>query len=850
MPYTVKKPPEWLKNLPDGAIKLGVETFNAVMAETEDEEKARIASWVAIKKKYEKGDDGEWRAKMDVSLDDVRNMIWEAVNARDKDCYLEQVYGGYIIYQKEAKFYKVGYSILDGKAAIGDNPVEVQKEWVETQSRQAEVDDTATSLIRVVQAKDAEGTAWEVLICEPGFTKNGWHHTEDVLRDAAGLFEGVDVNLYDLPQGTTHVPIEMFGSKGWMVKNKAGWIDSVRYVAGEGLKGVIHFLDSFKWLGKNMVEAAKQGVAAYGLSYDAPVRAAKKTIDGRTAMQASKFWSVDSVDIVTRPAAGGKFIRAVAAQNREEIMDKKQLWDLITSKRADLLKGKDFEKITDEELVGIARMAMEAPAQDPAQDPAVQPVTRAEMDLFVCGMALEGTVAASGLPVHAQNRIRSLFKSKAFKQEDLDKAITDEKDYLAAMSANDPDPVPASRMVRAGIGSFDKAQMALDKLFGLGKEDLTGFARMSTLDGRPFFQDRDFRGQEVVRSAQDYDGYDGIPQFRSIREAYEWFTGDSDVTGFMNRKRLPGDLRASMDITSATFTYVLGNTLGRRLVKMYKKMDFKTQLLISIKKAVRDFRQQEAVLVGGFPDIETVDPEAADYNEIASVTDEESTYTIGQKGNLLTITRKTIINDDVQLIIRLVDGFARAFARTHGKYVWAFFTGNGTCSDGTAWFTSGHGNLGATALTHATGQIAYTALAKMTEKDSAERVGLIDGSFKLNVVGPVDIMGLMARVADEEFYYSTNDLTNKLPNPLYGKLVAHVIPLLTDTNDWGMLLPPDQIDMVEMGYLNGREEPEFFVADTPQAEQVFVADKIRHKGRHEYAGAAIDYRGGYKAVVA
>jgi hypothetical protein len=53
-----------------------------------------------------------------------------------------------------------------------------------------------------------------------------------------------------------------------------------------------------------------------------------------------------------------------------------------------------------------------------------------------------------------------------------------------------------------------------------------------------------------------------------------------------------------------------------------------------------------------------------------------------------------------------------------------------------------------------------------------------------------------------------------------------------------------------MGYLNGKEDPELFVCDGVQAEQVFVADKIRYKIRHEYAGANIDYRGGYGAIVA
>ncbi len=271
-------------------------------------------------------------------------------------------------------------------------------------------------------------------------------------------------------------------------------------------------------------------------------------------------------------------------------------------------------------------------------------------------------------------------------------------------------------------------------------------------------------------------------------------------------------------------------------------------VLISIRKPVRDFRTQEAVLVGGFADLATVDPEAADYAEIAGVTDEESTYTLGQKGNILSITRKTIINDDITIVQRLVNGLARTARRTHAKYVWTFFISNTNCSDGTAWFTNPHGNLGAAALTHATALTAYKALAKMTEKDSGERLGLLqDPGVKPNLIGPIDIMETIQKIATEEFYYSSNDLTAKVPNPLANRVNPVICALLTDTNDWGMVLPPNVADVVEMGYLNGRTEPELFVADMPQSEQVFMADKIRHKIRHEYAGAVIDFRSGYKA---
>lgn len=57
MPYTVDNPPAWLKNLPKGAIRIGVETFNAVLRDTKNEDQARKAAWARVKTKYKKEGD-------------------------------------------------------------------------------------------------------------------------------------------------------------------------------------------------------------------------------------------------------------------------------------------------------------------------------------------------------------------------------------------------------------------------------------------------------------------------------------------------------------------------------------------------------------------------------------------------------------------------------------------------------------------------------------------------------------------------------------------------------------------------------------------------------------------------
>ena len=710
-----------------------------------------------------------------------------------------------------------------------------------------ESDEGFPILMRLENAQNPEGSAWDVTICQTGHTLNGWFIPDDALRAAADqkLFENVDVNLYELPQGATHLPDPLFDLKTLLVKNKVGWIDQVKHTAGMGLRGVLHFLDTAKWLGKNLMTAMQNGKAVYGLSYDCPVRAKKDMVDGKQVFKVLKFVAADSVDIVTRPAAGGKFNRAVAsmpAHSKEEQM-KATLWKLIQEKRPDLLVGKELDIVTDAEIETLARMAMEpGKAATGTPDPAIAALKQ-ELDVMRCGQSLDRSLTVSELPEIAQKRIRDTYTSKVFSEADLTRAIADEKDYLAKINTpKEPDPVSISG-IRVGLGTYERACMAADRLFGLTAANLTDLAALRRLDNQPFFED--------VRSSQDLGDYDKIPAFSGLREMYAFFTGDQEVSGRFDRKKLPAELRSRMDVTSTTFSYVLGNTLGRRLVSIYKEIKFREELLISIRKPVQDLRVQEAVLVGGFGDLADVDTESGDYQEITGVTDEESTYTVGKKGNLLSISDTVIINNDISIVQRLVDSLGRAARRTHAKYVWNKFIANATCSDGTGWFTVGHGNLGAAALTHATALVAYLALAAMTEKDSGEPIGLLDDpDVKPILVGSMTLMPTIEKIANEEHYFSANDLTTKIPNPLMGKVVPVAFSLLTDTTDWGMIMPPNVADIVEMGYLNGRQEPEMFLADSPQSEQIFVADKIRYKIRHRYAGAVIDYRTGYKAVVA
>jgi len=343
----------------------------------------------------------------------------------------------------------------------------------------------------------------------------------------------------------------------------------------------------------------------------------------------------------------------------------------------------------------------------------------------------------------------------------------------------------------------------------------------------------------------------GVAAFRNFNEAYVTLTGDEQMTGDFCPQNCLDGLRACMDFSSSSFTYALQNALSMYLSKEYKRFPYHEEVLISDKRKAKDFHTVHSVQIGYFDELPDVDPEAADYESIAPYGDTESQYDIGQKGTVIFVTRKHIINDLIGVVQGMVSRMARVARKTLAKHVWNFFINNSNCPDGTAWFTEAHGNLGSDALDFTPLVTAITALANMAEPTpSSDKLGLDLATFNWHLVVPIDLWDTatkknQARVTD----------SNNTPNPvhhLFGEKNERIIvcPFFTNANDWGVLRDVEDVPMVEMSYLNGQEDPEFIYEQGEIEKHVYKGDKWGYKVRHEYGGALADYRGGYKSIVA
>jgi hypothetical protein len=190
------------------------------------------------------------------------------------------------------------------------------------------------------------------------------------------------------------------------------------------------------------------------------------------------------------------------------------------------------------------------------------------------------------------------------------------------------------------------------------------------------------------------------------------------------------------------------------------------------------------------------------------------------------------------------------------SYIFTQSSGAGpTLSDSLALFHSSHGNLGSAALSFSTYVAARTAMRKMTEVNSAERLGALTAPRYLLVPPDLEITALQIIASEGQPGVATNDV-NPLAdaNDQSGRLALArerviVVDLWTDTNDWAAVADPRLYPTIGIGYRYGRT-PEIFSVASPTAGLMFTNDTMPVKARFFFAVGPIDWKGLYKSNVA
>ncbi len=147
-----------------------------------------------------------------------------------------------------------------------------------------------------------------------------------------------------------------------------------------------------------------------------------------------------------------------------------------------------------------------------------------------------------------------------------------------------------------------------------------------------------------------------------------------------------------------------------------------------------------------------------------------------------------------------------------------------------------HGNLLAVALDATQLAAGRRQMLKQTDMSSGKRLGI--GPRYLVVPLELDKTAYdLIKPAGPEFTPTAPDYVKTW------RLEMIVVPYWTDTNNWDLVADPANIPTIEVGFLDGQEEPEILLQDQPTVGSMFSNDKLTWKIRHIYGGAVCDYRG-------
>jgi len=725
------------------------------------------------------------------------------------------------------------------------------------------------------------GTIWKVCVIEQGKSYNKTVYSKAALKDMQKIINEADksgqpipCNAFKLEDTLNHLPDSARTFVKGFVENIVGWFKKAK-VVGKRLIAELHLDEGAKKIISLLKTAKKKGIQMpFGLSIDGDGDV-KEGFDGEPVLDVLGVKELNSIDCVTYPSAGGKFLALVESIYKEDAMYKLLLEMLgkyapvlieglnlseasleMAQKVLEAAKAQDarFDFDLTEENVGdavkhvadvaatireeSAKVVREPePKPEPKTAPAPEPkvedgavsealkeakeamdeVTklREETEAERCKLTLSRVMEESDLPEVFKDQIRDEFKDKTFTEEDLRAKVESMEKTVAAFNEN---KAQTEVVTTERSKHLDQYQIEMDKMVG----------------------------EHVVEGVLQPAG--GGMWGTSIKKSYQDVTGDMEVSG----RAVPGMRgRLHESIVTGDYPFLLANSMTKKLVREYEAGDPMYRKITKIER-LEDFKTQDRIAFGEFADLPTVVEDAA-FTEFADPSEERAQYAALTKGGFIGISRRAIINDDLRQFSKITRLLGRAALRTLNVFcfdqlmnVSGGVINAGTIYDTLALYVAGHSNITSDPLTWTALDAGLTAMWEHKDIDDELQLGM---EPKYLIV-PRQLKSTAMRIVNTEKFPGGSAALNDV-NPVFQSVEILVAPYLRgDANNWYLLADPMKFDGLELGFIHGKEQPTIISSTAETAETMFTNDRLRFKVRHEYGIGTIDYRpfyGGFPA---
>lgn len=288
----------------------------------------------------------------------------------------------------------------------------------------------------------------------------------------------------------------------------------------------------------------------------------------------------------------------------------------------------------------------------------------------------------------------------------------------------------------------------------------------------------------------------------------------------------------SMHSTS-DFPAILANVMNKRLRDAYLENGQTYQQWARRAPNAPDFKNIDIVQLSAMPDLLPLG-EAGEV-KYGRLSDGKESYAVTTVARALSVTRQTMINDDLRALDRVVQGFGASARRYENRTVYGQLAGNPLMADGKTLFHADHGNLdGAGAISLA----SLSASRKLMRKQKGlqgEELNLAPAFLLV----PTDLEQVAYQFTSTQFVPAKSTDVNEFRAGGRTALTPIVEPILDaySPTAWYLAAQNGQVDTVEFCYLDGSEG--VYIESTME----FDIEGMKIKARLDFAAKAVDFRG-------
>lgn len=295
--------------------------------------------------------------------------------------------------------------------------------------------------------------------------------------------------------------------------------------------------------------------------------------------------------------------------------------------------------------------------------------------------------------------------------------------------------------------------------------------------------------------------------------------------------------------STSDFPKILADVANKTMRSQYAEVP-KTFESLGRRSTLNDFKDKRILGLGDAPDLKKINEHGEYTRGTMSETGEQ--YRLHTYGRIFSITRQTLINDDMDAFTRLPGMWGASASRLQSDLVWGLLLGYDfeemkakatLMADKKNLFHADHNNL----LTGAGSALSKAALSSLRQKARQQKT--IDNKRMNVMLQNIVVPTSLETAAEELLFNAINPTTDQETNSFKGKYGVIVEPRLDDVSDksWLAFANAAMVDTFEYAFLAGEEELNI------ETRSGFEVDGFEIRARTDFGCGIVDSRGIYKA---